>query len=113
MERSAFSSGVSGESAIPGFYQLDALEPDWNPPDNGAMNTTTTERPCTIDYPPEIRADVDAVVESLRTGIPVAPEVRDRMRALAEKIREETFRKHGLLDIGVPAIRELRGELPE
>ncbi len=30
-----------------------------------------------------------------------------------DRIREEIRAKHGILDIGVPAIRELRGELPE
>ena len=38
------------------------------------------------------------------------------MRKAAERMdrmREETYRLHGLLDIGVPAIREVRGELPE
>ena len=38
------------------------------------------------------------------------------MRRAAERMdrmREETSRQHGLLDIGVPAIRELRGDLPE
>jgi hypothetical protein len=38
------------------------------------------------------------------------------MRLPAERIDriwEAIYRQHGLLDIGVPAIRELRGELPE
>jgi hypothetical protein len=44
--------------------------------------------------------------------------VRDpeKMQAACErmdKIREEIRRTHGVLDIGVPAIRELRGELPD
>jgi hypothetical protein len=29
-----------------------------------------------------------------------------------DRLREEIRRRHGVLDIGVPAIRELRGELP-
>jgi hypothetical protein len=32
------------------------------------------------------------------------------VQAEAKKIREEIFWKHGLLDIGVPAIRELRDD---
>ena len=78
------------------------------------MKTTLKAvRPCSLDLPEDIRADIDAVVESLRTGVPVRAEVRDRMRARSEAIRQATFEKHGLLDIGMPAIRELRGELPE
>ena len=35
-------------------------------------------------------------------------EFERRVQAEAKKIREEIFKKHGLLDIGVHAIRELR-----
>jgi hypothetical protein len=41
------------------------------------------------------------------------PEAMLRAAGRMERKREETYRQHGLLDIGVPAIRELRGELPE
>jgi hypothetical protein len=58
-------------------------------------------------------ADAEAVMAHYLTGKPVDPEVARRIRERAQEIREETFRKHGLVDIGVPAIRELRGELPE
>lgn len=74
---------------------------------------TETTRPGAIEYPPDVQADLDAVARSLETGIPVDPEVRARMRARGEAIRRTAFEKFGLLDIGVPAIRELRGELPE
>jgi hypothetical protein len=40
----------------------------------------------------------------------------EAMRRAAERMswmREETYRKQVLLEIGVPAIRELRGELRE
>ena len=40
----------------------------------------------------------------------------DSMRQACEhmdQVREEIRKKHSILDIGVPAIRELRGELPE
>ncbi len=36
------------------------------------------------------------------------PAFESRIRAEAERIREEILRQHGVLDIGVPAIRELR-----
>jgi hypothetical protein len=56
---------------------------------------------------PEIMAKMEEAVR-----IAMSP-VRDRevMRRACEemdRIREEIFQKHGLLDIGVPAIREFR-----
>ena len=46
---------------------------------------------------------------------PVArsPEVTHRVHDEAQKISERLRDQYGILDIGVPAIRELRGELPE
>lgn len=35
-------------------------------------------------------------------------EAMKRARESMDRIREEIFRKHGVLDIGVPAIREIR-----
>ena len=92
-----------------------ALEPAFSAMENGNMSTTseTTLRPGEIVYPPNVQADLDAVMRSLETGIPVDPDVRARMRARGEAIRQKAFEQFGLLDIGVPAIRELRGELPE
>ena len=36
------------------------------------------------------------------------PEIMRRACEEMDRISEEVYRKHGLLDIGVPAIRELR-----
>ena len=48
------------------------------------------------------------------TGKPMDLEVVRRVHERAQRIREEArYRKHGFVDIAVPAIRELRGELPE
>ena len=58
--------------------------------------------------PPELAADTKAVLEKLAGGKPLDPETRDRIVGEADKIREELRRQHGVLDIGVPAIRELR-----
>ena len=57
--------------------------------------------------------DTQAVLEALSTGKRLDPEVADRLRKEIDRLREQVFRKHGVLDIGVPAIRELRGELPD
>jgi hypothetical protein len=58
--------------------------------------------------PPDIMADLEAVCRAAATGQPLDPEIRNRVRERADKVREEIFQTHGLLDIGVPAIRELR-----
>ena len=61
---------------------------------------------------PRIEADEQAVWESYLTGKRLDPEVARRVHERAMQIRDEAFRKHGLVDIAVPAFRELRGELP-
>ena len=62
---------------------------------------------------PKALADEEAVMDSFVSGKPLDPEVAKRVRDRGRKIRDEIFHQHGLLDIGVPAIRELRGELPD
>jgi hypothetical protein len=61
----------------------------------------------------ELDADTQAVIEHAMTGKPLDPEIARRVRAEGEKVRQEIFAKHGLVDIAVTAIRELRGELPD
>ncbi len=60
---------------------------------------------------PLVAADEQAVMAHYLTGKPLDPEVARRVHERAQKIRAETYRKYGLVDIAVPAIRELRGEL--
>jgi hypothetical protein len=60
-----------------------------------------------------LRDDEEAVMAHFLTGAPLDPEVARRVNERAQRIRAEIFRQHGLVDIAVPAIRELRGELPE
>ncbi len=57
---------------------------------------------------PDLQADTDALLTHLTTGLPLDPEVARRIRERGDRIREQVFQEHGLLDIGVPAIRELR-----
>jgi hypothetical protein len=61
---------------------------------------------------PSVQADEEAVMQAFLTGTPVDPEVAHRVQERGRLIREEVFRKHGFVDIAVPAIRELRGSLP-
>ncbi|HEX3315793.1 MAG TPA: hypothetical protein VHR72_12910 [Gemmataceae bacterium] len=61
----------------------------------------------------EIAAEMEAVIQSLETGKPIDPAIAKRIHERAEKITQRVYREHGLVDIAVPAIRELRGEPPE
>ena len=61
---------------------------------------------------PSLQADEEAVMRAFLSGTPVDPEIARRVQERSRLIREEVFRKHGPVDIAVPAIRELRGLLP-
>jgi len=63
-------------------------------------------------YPPEVRAEIEEAIRRAMSGVR-DPEAMRRACERMDRIREEIFKRHGVLDIGVPAIRELRGELPE
>ena len=56
---------------------------------------------------PDVMAAMEAAVHHALTGRG-DPEVLRRIREQAQQIREEVLRKHGVLDIGTPAIRALR-----
>ncbi len=66
-----------------------------------------------VGVPPEFEADAQLVAECVAAKKPIPPEVRQRVQERATRIRQEVYEKHGRLDIGVAAIRELRGELPD
>lgn len=74
------------------------------------MNTPTATPllPGGLDLTPEEEEDTRAVIEKLVTGKPLDPEIYRRIRERAARTSQEVFEKHGLLDIGVPAIRALR-----
>ncbi len=61
---------------------------------------------------PELEAEFQAAIRQAMSSTR-DPESMRRASERMDRLREETYRQHGLLDIGVPAIRELRGELPE
>jgi hypothetical protein len=46
-------------------------------------------------------ADTQAVFDHFAIGTPLDPEVAKRVRERGQRIREEVYMKHGLLDIGV------------
>ena len=55
-------------------------------------------------------ADEEAVMANFAAGTPVDPEVARRVHERAMKLRDEIHRHHGVVDIGTPAMRELRGD---
>ena len=63
--------------------------------------------------PPEVRANAQAIFDHFTSWKPLTPEVVRRVRERTELIRQEPLARHGVQDIGVQIIRELRGELPE
>jgi hypothetical protein len=68
------------------------------------------ERMKTIDQskiPPEIMADLQEAADRASHGIRDPEEARKACEEM-DRIREDIRRQHGLLDIGVPALRELR-----
>ena len=61
---------------------------------------------------PDMMADVQLVADCVAADIPVPPDVARRVHERAAQVRREILAKHGVQDIGVQIIRELRGELP-
>ena len=57
--------------------------------------------------PPEVMADLEYAAQLAATGRQ-DPKFARRIREEADRVRKEILRRHGVLDIGVPAIRELR-----
>jgi hypothetical protein len=66
--------------------------------------STNVESPA---IPPEVMAELQRAAESAAKGLRDSDTMLQAAQRM-DRMREETFRKHGLLDIGVPAMRELR-----
>lgn len=61
---------------------------------------------------PELRAEFEDAVRRAMSG-QRDPEAMRKACEHMDRVREEIRRQHGVQDIGVDLIRELRGELPE
>ena len=59
--------------------------------------------------PTELMTEMEAAIDRAAKGIR-DPERIKRARQSMDRIREEIRKEHGVLEIGVPAIRELRDE---
>ena len=69
-----------------------------------------------VDLGPDFRTALTAfrlLTEIMTAGKPIPPDVVRRVRERGEKARAELLATHGVQDIGVAIIRELRGLLPE
>jgi hypothetical protein len=68
------------------------------------MNTVVTDH---TGIPPDLMADLEYAAKLAASG-KKDPAFAEKLAAEAMRIQQEVKRKHGLLEIGVPAIRELR-----
>src|SRR5437867_789865 len=100
----AGDSGSANTHPAPMLFHLEIPRPAGD--DDGMEPTELRPSPLPLD----LQADTEAVMEHITRGTPLDPEVRRRVRQRAERIRDEVYRQHGLLDIGVPAIRALRDD---
>jgi len=57
--------------------------------------------------PPKLMADLQQAVEDAVNGVRDPEEAKKACEEM-DRIREQIRARHGILDIGVPAIRELR-----
>jgi hypothetical protein len=72
------------------------------------METSETNGLIPADVMTELQQAAERAMRGIRD-----PELMKKAAERMDRMSEEIRRKHGILDIGVPAIRELRGELPE
>jgi hypothetical protein len=61
------------------------------------------------NLPPDVLADVQKAIELAMAG-ERDPEFEKRVQGEGKRIRDKIFRKHGLVDVAVPTIRELRDD---
>jgi hypothetical protein len=62
--------------------------------------------------PSEIDAQLQEAIRGAMSGVRDPEEMRKACERM-DRMREEIHKREGVLDIAVPAIRELRGELPD
>jgi hypothetical protein len=70
------------------------------------MATVEKNEPGAI--PSDIRADMKEVMRQAAAGGVKDPELLRRVAGRSERVRQEILRKHGVLDVAVDLVRELR-----
>ena len=58
-------------------------------------------------FPAEVRAEIEEAIRRAMSGVR-DPEIMRRACERMDRVSEEVRQRHGILDIGVPAIRDLR-----
>lgn len=58
----------------------------------------------------EIREDIQAVANALAAGTPLDPAIVQRVQERAAQVRERLLRTHGVQNVAVQIIREIRGD---
>jgi succinate dehydrogenase/fumarate reductase flavoprotein subunit len=62
--------------------------------------------------PSEVDVELQEAMRRAMSGVRDPEEMRKACERM-DRMREEVYKREAILDIGVPAIRELRGELPD
>jgi hypothetical protein len=62
--------------------------------------------------PSEVDAELQEAIRRAMSGVRDPEEMRKACERM-DRMREEVRQRKGIIDIAVPAIRELRGELPD
>ena len=70
------------------------------------MSIATTKDSNSI--PADVLSDCESIIQRVLSGTRPDPDVARRVRERAARVTEEIRRKHGELQIGTAAIRELR-----
>lgn len=60
-----------------------------------------------------VDSDARIVAECVAARRPIPADVAERVRERADEARKRILATHGVQDIGVQIIREIRGELPQ
>lgn len=60
-----------------------------------------------------VDSDAQTVADCVAANKPIPPDVAKRVRERADQARKQLLATHGVQDIGVQIIRDIRGELPQ
>jgi hypothetical protein len=70
---------------------------------------STTETP-NDPFPPDVLADLQAVIDHATSGRPLDPEVSRRVSERSKAVQERLVRRFGIREIAVDLIRQGRAE---